>query len=127
MRSHVWLLSLLFFAAVALRADGSLADARYAQVLLGPGIWSCVIRIENDSRFSAYPRVAHALVFELDGVLWFYTDTDGTQSFSLYKHRLAEEKADFGPLLREIDRGFTSWKVVPSDAPAPRLSRKEAP
>jgi hypothetical protein len=54
-------------------------------------------------------------VFELAGILWFYTPTDGTQSFSLRVGRLAEEKADFGPLLRDIDPGFTRWSVVPEE------------
>lgn len=96
-----------------LRADDSLVHARRAQAALGPDVWSRVIRIENQARGSRYPRVLHALVFELASVLWFYADTDGTQSFSLHRGRLAEEKADFGPLLRDIDPGFTRWSVAP--------------
>jgi hypothetical protein len=103
----------LLGGAVGLYADDSLAHARQAQAMLGRDVWSQVIRIENATRHSYYPRTLHALVFELEGVLWFYSDTDGTQSFSLQRGRLAEEKADIGPLLRDIEPGFTHWSVVP--------------
>ena len=104
--------AILLFGVSTLCADDSLAHARQAQAMLGPDVWSQVIRIENATPRGTYPQTLHALVFELAGVLWFYTDTDGTQSFSLQRDRLAEEKADFGPLLRDIDRGFTRWTVV---------------
>ena len=107
---------LVVLAAALLRADDSLTHARRAQALLGTAVWSQVIRVENKARFSRYPRTLHALVFEFDGILWFYADKDGTQSFSLHPDRLAEEKADFGPLLRDIEPGFTRWNVVPDDA-----------
>jgi hypothetical protein len=115
----------LLGAATLWADDASLAHARQAQAMLGPEVWSQVIRIDNTARRSPYPHTLHALVFELEGLLWFYTDTDGTQSFSLKRGRLAEEKADFGPLLRDIERGFTHWSVVsdaPSAARAPRGS-----
>jgi hypothetical protein len=105
---------LLLVAAAALRANDSLAHARRAQELLDPAVWSRVLRIENDARLSRYPRMVHALVFELAGILWFYCDVDGTQSFSLRKGRLAEEKADFGPLLHDIEPGFRRWRVEPA-------------
>lgn len=113
---------LLLVSATVLRADFSLDQARRAQSLLGPDLWSQIVRIENDARPSRYPRRLHALVFELAGILWFYTPTDGTQSFSLRLGRLAEEKADFGPLLRDIEPGFSRWSVLaraagPTDAP----------
>lgn len=112
-------LLLLFLLAVPIRAsvDG-LGHARQAQAMLGPGTWSRVIRVENLARSSRYPRIVYALVFELAEILWFYTDTDGTQSFSLHRGRLAEEKADFGPLLRDIEPGFANWNVVAQEAPA---------
>ena len=62
------------------------------------------------------PRVLHALVFEFSGILWFYTDTDGTQSLSLRKGRLDEDKADLGPLLRDIEPGFTRWRALPEES-----------
>lgn len=114
-RLSALVLLLLVFTTV-LRADFSLEQARRAQSLLGPDIWSQIVRVENDARPSRYPRRLHALVFELAGILWFYTPTDGTQSFSLRAGRLAEEKADFSALLRDIEPGFTRWSVVPVEA-----------
>lgn len=105
-------LAVLLLAIAVLRADESLAHARRAQLLLGADIWSRLIRVENHAEDSRYPRLVHALVFELAGVLWFYTSADGTQSFSLHRDRLAGEKADFGPLLRDIEPGFARWKNV---------------
>jgi len=99
-------LVLLLLATASLRAGDSLAHARQARALLGPAFWSCVLRIENETRGGAYAPMLHALVFEFAGRLWFYTDANGTQSFSLHRGRLAEEKADFGPLLRDIEPGF---------------------
>ncbi len=113
-RLPAFVLLLLIFATV-LRADHSLDQARRAQSLLGPDIWSQIIRVENAAKPSPYPRRLHALVFELAGILWFYTATDGTQSLSLQIGRLAEEKADLGPLLRDIDPGFTRWSVLPRE------------
>jgi hypothetical protein len=104
------LVSLLF--ATSLVAASSLEHARRAQALLGPQVWSQVITVRNSARQSPYPRVVHALVFELVGILWFYTDVNGTQSFSLHRGRLAEEKKDFGPLLRDIEPGFERWVPV---------------
>ncbi len=113
------ILLFLLLGAIPLHAQTSLENAAHARSLLGPAVWSKIIRIENDSRLGRYPRVVHALVFELCGVLWFYTDSDGTQSFSLHRDRVEEEKADFGPLLRDIDRGFLRWSEVTSPSPAP--------
>lgn len=114
-RLPAFVLLLLAFSTV-LRADLSLNQVRRAQSLLGTDIWSQIVRVENDARPSRYPRRLHALVFELAGILWFYTPTDGTQSFSLHAGRLAEEKADFGPLLRDIEPGFTRWSIVPRES-----------
>lgn len=91
----------------------SLENARRAQALLGPETWSRVICVENTAAHSVYPATIHALVFEEAGLLWFYTDTDGTQSFSLYAGRLEEEKSDFTPLLHGIDPGFTAYSILP--------------
>lgn len=106
----------VFVSSAALRADANLQHARRAQALLGDEVWSQVIRVENESRSSHYPRVVHALVFEMADILWFYVSSEGTQSFSLHRGRLAEEKADFAPLLREIDPGFARWSVL-ADGP----------
>jgi hypothetical protein len=105
-------------AAFARGADSSFVHARRAQAQLGPEIWSEVIRIENSNIAGRYPRTLHALVFELADILWFYTDTDGTQSLSLQRGRTAADRADLAPLLREIDPGFTWWRIVPGEAAA---------
>ena len=106
-------------AVFAHGADSSFANARAAQARLGPEIWSEVIRIENSARVSRYPSSLHALVFEVAGILWIYTDGKGTESLSLRLGRLAEEKADLDPLLRAIEPGFDRWSVVPDNKQAP--------
>jgi len=95
-----------------------LADARAAQAMLGGASWSRVLRIENKGRRGPYPKIVYALAFELAGILWFYTDADGTQSLSLRRGRLAEDEADLGPLLRAIDPGFAAWEPVDGAAAA---------
>lgn len=114
-------LPLLFLLITCGAADDSLLHARRARALLGDGVWSRVLRIENHARSSVYPRQLHALVFEFSGRLWFYTDANGTQSLSLYADRLASDKADLGPLLREIEAGFGDWRTlaVPDAGPGP--------
>ncbi|HUR58333.1 MAG TPA: hypothetical protein VM029_11525 [Opitutaceae bacterium] len=116
---------LLLLAATSGRAASSLEHARRAQALLGSDVWSQVLRIENASRGGRYPHTVHALVFELAGLLWFYTDSNGTQSFSLHRDRVAEEKADFAPLLHDIEPGFARWSVV--TGPPPRISHPRPP
>ena len=96
--------------------DG-LADAAAARALLGDLGWVRVARIENSgahswNRRSPYPRVVYATVFELSGILWFYTDTDGTQSLSLTRNTVARDEAAPGPLFRAIDPGFAAWSWV---------------
>lgn len=104
---------------VVVRASPTLPQVRQAQAVLGSDIWSRIIAIENVAPRSEYPRELHALVFELAGLLWFYTPADGTQSFSLHRDALAEEKADFGPLLRAIEPGFRRWREVEAGDVAP--------
>ncbi len=103
---------LLFLSSVPLRADATLRDARHAQLLLGPGVWSRLLSLENTERPSRYPRQFHALVFEFAGLLWFYTSGEGTQSFSLHRGNLEAEKRDFSPLLRDIGPGLGRWREV---------------
>jgi hypothetical protein len=90
-----------------------LQNAQRAQTLLGADTWSRIITVENRSEQSVYPATVVALVFELSGILWFYTDVNGTQSFSLHRNNLKAEKADFSPLLRDIEPGFASYTVLP--------------
>ncbi len=118
------LLSIALFAAAGLRADSSLPHVRHAQELLGSATWSRIIRVENSGKQSRYPRELHALVFEAAGLLWFYTPLEGTQSFSLHVGQLDREKADFGPLLRDIEPGFRRWREVKGDSVA--VKRGEA-
>jgi hypothetical protein len=127
MHLRVLPLALSLLAGSLTGADLSLLHARRAQALLGPDVWSQIIRIENTDRLSAYPPVLHAVVFELAGILWFYTDFNGTQSFSLHRGRLAEEKADFAPLLRDIEPGFRRWQVVEVDLAATGSVAPDAP
>src|SRR5579859_5630219 len=103
--------------AACLRADDSLGHARRAQELLGPSVWSRVVRIENASPAGAYAPTVYALVFELTDALWFYTDADGTQSLSTRYGRVREDEADLGRLLLGIDPGFTRWAYL-SPGPA---------
>ena len=112
MRNPLLTLLLLVLVAAGANADDSFRNAHRAQALLGSDVWSQIIKIENTSRGGLYPASLHALVFELEGILWFYSDLNGTQSFSLHRNRLAEEKADFAPLLRDIEPGFVRWTVV---------------
>lgn len=89
-----------------------LESAQRARALLGPEVWSRILRIDNLAVRSVYPATVYALVFETSGILWFYTEVDGTQSFSLHRHDLAAEKADFRPLLKAIEPGFQRFVVV---------------
>lgn len=116
--------SLLFLLTVSLRAQAPLESASRAQALLGADTWSRVIRIENDGASRRYPRVVFALVFELAGTLWFYTDHDGTQSFSLQRDHVEDDKADFDPLLRDIDPGFRRWAEIAGAIPRVRDAKK---
>jgi hypothetical protein len=118
-RSLTRILPLVVLLFALARADESLLHARRAQALLADDVWSEVIRLDNVALASVYPRTVHALIFEFVGRLWFYCSVNGTQSFSLYADRLAEDKADFAPLLREIEPGFRRWVVLADgDAPA---------
>lgn len=113
---------LLLLLAATLYGQNSLDNARRAQALLGPEVWSRVIRVKNDARFSAYPKTLHALVFELAGILWFYTDADGTQSLSQYRGQLEQDKNDFGSLLRDIEPGFARWSEAPPPTSVPPIA-----
>jgi hypothetical protein len=126
---------LLLAAAVsspaAVAPGRGLDDAIAARSMLGDETWARLVRIDS-SRPAAllkrgpYPRTVYALVFELSGILWFYTDVDGTQSLSLTLGTVAKDEADPGPLFRSIDPGFTSWTWV--DAPArPRIPGSPRP
>ncbi|WP_107833751.1 hypothetical protein [Opitutus sp. ER46] len=109
---------LLVPASAPAALERSLDHVWTARAGLGDEAWAEVLRIENQRRTGRYPRILHALVFEFEGLLWFYTPTEGTQSLSLYVDRLDQERADLRPLLQAIERGFTRWEVLPQ-GPAP--------
>ena len=100
---------------------GSLESAWRARELLGPGVWGRVLRIENAAPGprSSYPAEFHGLVFALEGILWLYTEFDGTQSLSLYRDRLAADEADVAPLLRAIEPGLTLADEMAGAGPVP--------
>lgn len=110
------LLILLLGSPAWLSAASPLDHVRRARALLGAETWARMVRVENAGPSRLYPETVYALVFELGGLLWFYTDTDGTQSFSLHRDNLAAEKADFAPLLRDIDPGFVTHTLLEEDA-----------
>jgi hypothetical protein len=83
--------------------------AREASEMLGPTLWKRVICVHNTSAESRYPKTLGAVVFEMGGILWFYTSTDGTQSLSLRRGHAREDERDFGPLLIHIDPGLSRW------------------
>ncbi|MBL9193189.1 MAG: hypothetical protein JNJ82_12620 [Opitutaceae bacterium] len=123
MRPTLSLLLLLVSLLVAAPLKASLEDIRHAQALLGPGTWSQLIRIENERPTATYPRKTFALVFEFNGILWFYTARDGTQSLSLFTGRVEKDRNNLHPLLLEIDSGFTRFKVIKDEDYVPAANR----
>ncbi|HEY1793047.1 MAG TPA: hypothetical protein VGG34_09015 [Opitutaceae bacterium] len=97
--------------------EQGLGDAASARSLLGAGPWARIVRIENSNPsgfFSrgSYPKVVYGLVFEMSGILWFYTDTDGTQSLSLTRGTVGRDERDPGPLFLGVEKGFRAWSWV---------------
>lgn len=109
-------MGLLLLGVLPLRADvDALAAVRRARELIGPALWAEVVRLDR-----AGPGVVHLLVFELEDRLWGYEPGVGTQSLSLYGGRIEQDKADLGPLLREIEPGYRGHTVIdPAWAPEP--------
>lgn len=92
-------------------------SAFLAQHLLGPQVWSRVVRIESaPAENSRYPAEFHGLVIAFADILWFYTEYDGTQNLSSRRGQLAADKANLGELLREIHPWMTGF-TVETDAP----------
>lgn len=110
--------------SVALRA-GSLESAFQARAMIGDGTWSRVLRIENDKpgRNSRYPAEFHALVVAFEGILWLYTEFDGTQTLSLYAGRLEQDRANLGPLLEAVEPGLRRFEDVTDRPPFGILAR----
>lgn len=116
----------LLAAVVSLPADMQ-ESAWRARAMLGPEHWACVLRIERVRPQSASRQVRYALVFELEDRLWFYADDEGTQSLSLWRGHLVRDKADLGPLLKEIDPGYVRHEFVPTPPVADRPPAGPAP
>lgn len=98
---------------------GSRESAFLAHDLLGPQVWSRVVRIENQAPVAEpaadpatptgpvstgpYPAEFYGLVIAYADILWFYTEFDGTQNLSSRRGQLAADRARLGELLREVD------------------------
>lgn len=117
-------LFLLVFGAGAASFADSRETAWQARTIVGDGVWSRVLHIENEraGRKSPYPADFHALVVAFEDILWFYTEFDGTQTLSRYRGRVATDQNDLGPLLRAIDPGLTHFTDV-TDQPPSRIAR----
>lgn len=111
-------LALGLLLVASLRA-GSLESAFQAREVLGPDIWSRVLRLENDQagRGSRYPAEFHGLVVAFEGILWLYTEHDGTQSLSQFSGRLAEDQVELTPLLRAVEPGLGQYEDVTDEPP----------
>jgi len=135
MRTLHALMLLFVLSASASRARTTtadpLSDARAARAMLGPDTWARIVKIDNSHprgewKRRMYPNTIYALVFELSGILWLYTDTEGTQSLSRTLGTLGRDEADPGPLLRAIEPGVGAWEWV-SDNPSTPLPAKAVP
>lgn len=115
---HLRFLTLGLLLIGSLRA-GTLETAFQARAMLGPDIWSRVLRIENETPGpgSRYPAVFHGLVVAFEGRLWLYTEIDGTQTLSLYAGQLEKDQADLGPLLRAVEPGLGRFEDVSDQRP----------
>ena len=110
---------LLLSAAVALA--GPTAPVRVARALLGPEVWSRVLRIEHRRPDPGHPAVFEALAFAVEDRLWLYNPGEGTQSLSLYAGRLRRDEDDPTPLVREIMPDLIRCVDVTTDGADPRL------
>ncbi|HWA26226.1 MAG TPA: hypothetical protein VG734_11225 [Lacunisphaera sp.] len=114
-RLRILLLALLLPAALC--AD-SLKSAFQARAMLGTETWSRVLRIKNDraGRGSRYPAEFHGLLVDFQGILWLYTEFDGTQSLSRFAGRTETDRANLASLLQAVEPGLT---VVDDDVDGP--------
>src|SRR5690625_525191 len=100
-----------FLASNSTSAHTVPEPAIQAHQMLGPGVWSQVIKLENRNKKSRYPATLYATVFEFDNVLWFYTST-GTQPIERSRNRVDAYRKNLLPLLKNIERGFSSLKII---------------
>lgn len=99
-------------AAAPASAHTTPESAHQAQGMLGPGIWSQVVEVENTAVGSRYPSPLYATVFEFDDVLWLYTGT-GTQPLERSRDRVKRYRDHLLPLLQTVEPGFSSVKILP--------------
>lgn len=116
-RSRFLALGLLL--AASLHA-GTQETAFQARAMLGPDVWSRVLRLENEGAGpgSRYPAEFHGLVVAFEDILWFYTEFDGTQTLSTRAGRLTADQADLAPLLQAIEPGLARFEDVTARPPA---------
>jgi len=106
--------------------DSGLRDSVRARALMGAGVWSRVLRIENRGRTLVYPSTVYALAFETEGILWFYTDSNGTQSLSLRQGCALHDEGNLDPLIHALDPGFGAWAFV-AETQVAQVAAKTAP
>jgi len=89
---------------------GSKESAFLARDLLGPDVWTRVVKIESDpAEDGRYPAEFHGLVIAFADILWFYNEYDGTQNLSTRRGQLAADRANLGQLLRSVDPALTGF------------------
>ena len=129
-------LAFLLLLALSPRLEASIldgySDARATRAMLPPDTWARIARIDNSHprgrwAHAIYPKTVYALVFELSGVLWIYTDAEGTESLSRTRGTLERDKADPGPLFRAIEPGAGAWTWVDDPLGAESLGLKAPP
>ena len=120
-------LSLLVLVLPALTPlfAGSRESAFLARDLLGPQIWTRVVRIENDPAIDArHPAEFHGLVIAFADILWFYDDIDGTQNLSMRRGQLADDRENLGRLLRTVVPGLTGFEEETEPPPPGAMPQK---
>lgn len=111
----------ILLLAIGLGAGAACADSResafWGKELLGPDTWSRVVLVENAEPIVRFPSRFYGLVFEFEGVLWFYTESDGTQSLSQQFGQIRADKKNYLSLVRELHHGFARITDAASDEP----------
>lgn len=115
-RPALLLLACLLAGGIGARGD-SRESAFWGRALLGPETWSRVVRVENRAPTLRYPSDFYALVFEFEGMLWLYTESDGTQSLSQTPGRVSTDKIEYPALVRALHSGFGRVQDAASDEP----------
>jgi len=98
---------------------GSRESAFLAQDILGPDIWSRVVRLEREPlEGDRRPAELHGLVIAFADILWYYNEYDGTQNLSSRRGQLSSDKANLAALLREIDPAMIRFTEETERPPA---------